>query len=287
MKVVSSSIVDVRLKNDKDLPLISGCVFLSTGQLVLCDCYNNKIMLLSSDLKVKESLDLQERKPCDISAASSSAVVITLPKERQLQFIQLSPELGHGQLIQLDKECWGVCVVGEEIYVTCRSSDIRDSGLSFYFRLAGDSGGEVRIYNTEGVVKRRLGAPPEPGSSYMFSLPQYLTVNACSGRIYVSDFDRHTLTCLSEDGSIIYQHRDPELSFPLGIYVDADDYVIVCDFYSSNLLMISPSGEKVSTLLSEKDGIMEPQSVAYRPTDGVLVIGCGEDNNIHVFKLSH
>ena len=275
MKVVSSSIVGVRLKDDKDLPWITGCVFLSTGQLVLCDYWNNKIMLLNSDLKVEDSLDLQERKPLDISAASSSAVVITLPWERQLQFIELSPELGHGQLIQLDKQCWGVCVVGEEIYVTCGSSGL------------GDIGGEVRIYNTEGVVKRRLGAPTEPGSSYMFSWPDYLTVNACSGRIYVSDRGRRTLTCLSEDGSIIYQYSDPELSYPLGLYVDADDYVVVCGSDTNNLQMISPGGEKVSTLLSEKDGIMYPQLVAYRPTDGVLVIGCRDNDNLHVFKLSH
>ena len=275
MKVVSRSIVDVKLKNDKDRPLISGYVFLSTGQLVLCDYGNNKIKLLSSDLKVEDSLDLQQRIPGDISAASSSAVVITLPYERQLQFIELSPKLRHGQLIQLDKECWGVCVVGEEIYVTCFSSDRRDSD------------GEVRIYNTEGVVKRRLGAPTEPGSSYMFRCPRYLTVNACSGRIYVSDWGHRTLTCLSEDGRIIYQYWDPELITPRGLYVDADDYVIVCGHRSNNLQMISPSGEKVSTLLSKKDGIGYPQTVAYRPTDGVLVIGCFDDNNLHVFKLSH
>ena len=278
MKVVSSSIVDVKLKDDKDLPLITGCVFLSTGQLVLCDFSNNKIKLLSSDLKVEDSLDLQQREPYDISAASSSAVVITLPYQRQLQFIELSPELGHGRLIQLDEECGGVYVVGEEIYVGCRNSDPR---------LARDGAGEVRIYNTNGVVKRRLGAPTEPGSLYMLSRPGYLTVNACSGRIYVSDIDRRTLTCLSGDGSIIYQYSDPELIYPRGLYVDADDYVIVCGSSSNNLQMISPSGEKVSTLLSEKDGIRRPQSVAYRPTDGVLVIGCYYDNNLHVFKLSH
>ena len=274
MKVVSSSIVDVRLKDDKGQPWISGCVFVSTGQLVLCDYSNYKIKLLSSDLKAEDSLYLQKRESWGMSAASSSAVVITLPEECQLQFIELSPELGHGQLIQLDKECWGVCVVGEEIYVTCGSSGRRDRD------------GEVRIYNTKGVVKRRLGAPTEPGSSYMFSRPQYLTVNACSGRIYVSDCGRDTLTCLSEDGSIIYQYSDPELSFPQGLYVDADDYVIVCGYRSNNLQMISPSGEKVSTLLSKKDGIWLPQSVAYRPTDGTLVVGCYDDD-LHVFKLSH
>ena len=272
MKVVSSSIVDMSLKDYGYQPYITGCVFLSTDQLVLCDCRNNKIMLLSSDLKVEDSLDLQEREPWDISAASSSAVVITLLRQRQLQFIELSPELGHGQFIQLDKACWGVCVVGEEIYVTCGSFDFD---------------GEVRIYNTNGVVKRRLGALTEPGSSYMFSWPQYLTVSACSGRIYVSDFGRNTLTCLSGDGSIIYKYSDPELITPQGLYVDADNYVIVCGYFSNNLLMISPSGEKVSTLLSEKDGIRYPHSVAYRPTDGVLVIGCHDDNNLHVFKLSH
>ena len=275
MKVVSSSIVDVKLKDDEYRPFISGCVFLSTGQLVLYDCRNNKIKLLNSDLKIEESLDLQKRKPCDISAASSSAVVITLPAERQLRFIELAPELRQGQLIQLDEECWGVCVVGEEIYVTCRSFGRRRRS------------GEVRIYNTDGVVKWRLGASAEPGSSYMFSWPRYLTVSACSGRIYVSDWDRDTLTCLSEYDSIIYQYGDSELSSPQGLYVDAGDYVIVCGYYSNNLQMISPSGEKVSTLLSEKDGITRPRSVAYRPTDGVLVIGCNDDYNLHVFKLSH
>ena len=273
MEIVSSSTVVVRMKGDNTEPSITGCVCLPSGQLVLCDCVNNKIKLLSSVLSVEDCIDLQGRAPWDISILSCRKVVITLPWEHELHFMKVALKLQLRHVIKLDKECRCVCVVAGEIYVSCFG--------------CGGNDGEVRVMTIDGIVKKTIAAPIEQQSSYTFSPPLYLTVSAGTGRIYAADYDCATLICLSVDGSIIYRYSDPELIFPNGVYVDAADNVTVCGRASDNVQLISPNGKKIRTLITGKDGIKDPYSVTYRATDSSLFVGCLEDDKLHVFKLSH
>lgn len=265
MKVASGSTVGIMLRDDQMKPWITGCVFLSNGQCVLCDNGNSKIKLLSSDLAVIDSLYISKGRPADISVVGNTTVIVTLPAEHMLQFIELTAKLELGREIKLEKYCPGISVVENDIYVTrCKfSKEI----------------GEVEIVSKDGTVKRRLGA------ASAFKKPYYLYVSACTGWTYVSDYNPHTITCLSVDGSVLHQYSNPELRRPTGLYVDADENVIVCGYDSHNLQIMNR--ENYRTFLTEKDGIKQPQSICYRPTDGTLVVGCNEDDALHVFKLLH
>ena len=46
-----------------------------------------------------------------------------------------------------------------------------------------------------------------------------------SKKIFVSSGanDIATVTCTTTDGNLVYQFKDKELSFPKGLYVDAED----------------------------------------------------------------
>ena len=116
IKVQSSSDVDIKLSEDKSSLWISGCAFFG---VILCDRNNNKIKLLDSSFTFTESLELQAS-PRDVSAIkdNSSSCIITLPDAKQLQYIEVMPRLKTARVIKLDEKCWGVHVVGEEIYIT-------------------------------------------------------------------------------------------------------------------------------------------------------------------------
>ena len=162
--------VNVRLADDENDPFITGCIFMSNGYLVACDYNNNNIKLLDSSLSLQDSLKLPTH-PRDVSVIDDNTVIVTMPGRKQLQYVQVFPQLRTSHVIQLDKECWGVKVSGQNIYVSC---------YSFL-----DNDGEVRVLDKQGNLQRRLGIRDD--GSYLFSTPYNITVSTAGDKIYVSD----------------------------------------------------------------------------------------------------
>ena len=169
-------------------------------------------------------------------------------------------------MIQLDQMCWGVRVVGSDIYVTCH-----DGGE-----------GEVRILDKNGNFRRRLGVNQD--NTFIFTEPNHLTVSARSDKIYVSDWGQNKLTCLKTDGTVIFQYMDLELHGPRGVCVDDEDNVMVCGGDSNNIHVVTSDGKKHFVILTSKDGIKWPMCVAYRQTDKTLIVGCHRNNNLYIVQ---
>ena len=92
---------------------------------------------------------------------------------------------------QLDKECWTVDVSGGEVYITCEESEQ----------------GEIRILDMSCNERRRISLSREMGT-YMIKTPLYIAVSAFSGKIFITDWETDTLTCLTSDGQFVYQYKD-------------------------------------------------------------------------------
>ena len=267
LKVESSNQITVRTPTDRSFPGIRGCAFMPNGEILLCDRNNGSIKLLSDSFAIKESLKLKSG-PWDVSVINSSSAVITLPGLKQLQYIQLVPALNTGRVIQFDKTCWGVDVVDNEIYISCYNNPVQ---------------GEVRILDIDGKLKRKVGVQQD--GSFHFSYPYYLTVSKTSGKIYVSDHGTSTVTCMMPNGSVAYQYTDPDLARPRGICVDTEDNIMVCGYNSNNVHVVCADGTKSHILLTSKDGIKTPWSVAYRHTDHTLIVGCLMVDTLFTYKV--
>ena len=201
---------------------------------------------------------------------NDTTVIITLPDKKQLQCIESAPRLRIGRVLQLDKKCWGVQIVGSDIYVICHSS------------VPGGNDGEVRILDNNGNLKKRLGVYQD--KRFMFKWPNNIAVSVKSNKIYVSDGERDTVTSLKSDGTVIFQYKDPKLSYPRGLCVDDEDNVIVCGSASNNIHVVTATGKNSSVMLTDKDGIKYPQSVAYRQLDHTLIFGCWDNDNLNLYK---
>ena len=267
MNVQSSSQPNVRLDDDKTLPFMTGCCFMPSGDLVLCDFNNSKLKLLDRTFKVKDSLSLNDR-PWSLYVNDNSNVIVTIPRSKQLQYVQLVPHMKAGRVIQLDKKCWNVAVAGNEIYVSCHNAP-------------GE--GEVRVLDLSGNFKRQLGVNND--GSYQFQSPNYLTVSTTGKKIFVSDYSTSIISCMTPDGNIIYQYKDDDLRSPEGLFVDAGDNIFVCGRHSDNVQVITADGRKYGALISANDGIRYPNSIAFREADNMLVVGC-RNKNIFCYKLS-
>ena len=269
MKIQSSSRINIRSPDDTETPWITGCTYMPNGHAVLCDCHNSNIKLLDNSCSVKESLSFPFW-PWDVSVIDDSNVIITLPKAKQLQFIQIFPQLRTGRSVVLDKNCYGVDVCGDEIYTSCHT---------------GSGEGEVRVLDQNGTLRRKLGVGQD--DSFMFLVPEYLVVSKTSKKIFVSDFETSTVTCMTPNGDIVYQYQDNDLRQPRAMLVDADDNIFVCSRNTNNVQVIKSDGRKYGTLISHGDRIRlkKPLSFGFRESDGTVIIGCFDQYIMLVLKI--
>ena len=268
-KVQSRSQVNVKAGDDKETPYITGCTVMTNGDVVLCDWENNKIKLLNSSGVLTGNVKLSP--PWDVSVLDPRSVIVTLPHKKQLQVVQVYPQLKPGRVIQLDKYCYGVAVGKGELYVTCWNYTYTEEG-------------EIRVLGLDGKVKRRLGVNQD--GSFMFISPHYITVNSSGEKIFVSDRDTNTVTCMSVDGRVIYTYKDDSMRDPQGLLCDSEDNILVCGWSTQNVQVLTVDGKRHCTLLTASDGLKYPRSIAYRDSDNTLLVGCFKSDHLLSFQLT-
>ena len=268
LAVDSSRNVNIQLSSDSYCPWISGCTFIPDGGVVLCDySSNSNLILLSDTFTVKERLHLDSL-PWDVSPVNCNSVMVTIPDKKKLQLIQVIPSLKIDRSINVGRWCWGVQVVDDLIYLTC-------------FNNPGE--GEVLVVDMNGTVTHRFGQPDK--KQPMFSRPNYITVCPSSRKMFITDYDTDTVSCLMADGTVVYQYKDKDLRLPHSVCVDGGGNTIVCGHWSHNVQVIRADGTKCCTLLTSQDGVGSPLSVAYRQSDNTLILGCLNNKNLLVYKM--
>ena len=268
-KVQSRSQVNVKAGDDTMIPYIIGCTVMTNGDVVLCDYDNNKIKLLNSSGILTGNMKLSSY-PQDASVLDPTSVIVTLPWGKQLQVVQVYPQLKPGRVIQLDMMCRGVEVDKGTLYVTCRN----DLGAE----------GEIKVLGLDGKVKRRLGVNQD--GSFMFNWPYYITVNSSGEKIFVSDGAKQTVTCMSVDGRVIYTYKDDSMSGPEGLLCDSEDNILVCGGRSNNVQVLTADGKRHCTLLTASDWLKDPRPIAYRDSDNTLLVGCYKSDHLLSFQLT-
>ena len=276
LKVESSSKVNIKLPQDKETPRISSRTFLPNSELLLADDMNSSFKLLDRTLPVKNSFDLSPDRPWNVSVLDTNTAVVTFPYEKKLQFIQVSPSFSRGSSVQFHKVCWGVDVEVDKIYVTCHDN-------------AGKLGeevlttpGEVCVLDIQGNQLMKFGLND---TRLRFTWPDHVVANTEGSRIYVSDWWIDTITALTATGDILFQYkcnRDDLRDILLAMYVDSQSNILVCGLLTHNVQIITAAG---NNLLSSSHGLKNPQGIAYRPSDGTLVVGCLRQDELCVFKL--
>ena len=262
MKVQNSREVQIKLPNDRNVPIISGCIFMVDGQLLLCDYNNyNTIKLLNFTFDITGSLALGSR-PWDISAVNSTRAVVTLPGLKQLKFIDIVPALKADKQIQLEKPCYGVNVVRDEIYVICHDNPGNE---------------EIRVFDKNGTFIRKV--PDINNILSSLQRPYYIAVSKTSSKTYLSAWDTHIVSCISVDGSLVFNNKRADLIWPRTVLVDEEENTLVCGQKSYNIHVVTSTGQHHSALYTVQGRRNnECMSLAYRQTDRTLVIGLFDDN---------
>ena len=278
LKVKSSCKVNIKLPKDRRPPRISSCAFLPNGELLLVDHHNISLKLLGRELVLQNSFDLSPHKPWDVSVVDNSTIIVTLPREKMLQFIQIYPSFSRGSYVKFDKESWGVAVSAEHIYVTCHNND--------WVEREDCPPGEVCILDLRGNEIRRIQGSDD--DRLRFIKPFYVAVNRDGSTMYVSDLKTDTITALTTTGDILFQYTSPDrhdLWDITQMYIDSQSNILVCGCSTHNVQIITAAGQKYKTMLISSDGLLNPEGIAYRPSDGTLVVGCIRQDELCVFNL--
>ena len=271
VSVTAGNKINVKLQSDAKDAFISGSTFLSSGELVLCDRNNYKLKLLDKSLQKKESIDVP-KEPWDVAPVNQHQVIVTFPNEKYVQFIQVTPSLALGHKVDLGMRCYGVAVSRESIYIS-----LVDSGEW-----------KIGIYDLTGKKKRMICPYNCEDGKLLFKEPYYIDVSN-DEKIFVSDGDEKsskiTVYCLESNGNVIYTVSNPLIKDCLGISVDENENLLLCDWKSHKVFLISKDGKEVREFLTEKNGLYQPYTTSFRRSDGTLVVTCKGRNDILVFQL--
>ena len=255
--------VNLDLSKGKTTPWITGCIFIPNGEVILCDFNNKLVIVLDRAFNLVKALLLSES-PWDVSIIDEDDLIVSCPNGERLQIIRQQPSLTVGRVIKLGAMCWGLAVVGNQIYVSCH-------------RAPGD--GEIRVISHSGNLNRIIG------KSLELIGPSYISVSTVTGHIFVSDWKTCLLSCLKPDAQMVYQYSNPDLHGLKGIYVDEGDNVVVCGRDTDNVYIVSSDGKEHKTILPLNKAIPQPCCVAYRPKDRTLLVGSYKTSTLSICKF--
>ena len=271
-RIKESLQASVRISTDKVLPTITGCKFMESGQLILCDTANKRVKVLSRSFDIKLTIDLT-LPPYDVGIVDDENIVVSMPEAKRIKFIQIYPALVVGNSFFVGLECYGIDIANDEIFVACHAAP-RDICFEAQMNVS-----EVRIYDMQGVFQRRM--------SVNMSI-YYVAVDKSEKNIYT--ITSCELLCVSKTNENVFHYKNSNLNEPSGLCLDESNNIIVC--CADSIQIIYADGKRRTELSNMFDvsetltgNTFRPSSVALRRPDRTLIVAGMCSCKILVYKL--
>ena len=163
--------------------------------------------------------------------------------------------------------CIAIIAIESQKVMTTISMDTNTFGMAVR--------GRTIYYSTRNKGLKMLNLNDKPVSDIINGDMSGVFYVATSGeKLYYTDNSTGTVTCCDLHGTTQWEFTDEHgLHGSNGISVDNDGNVYVVGYYSSNLVVISPDGQRHRQLLSSEDGLKEPIVIDYdKSTNRLLVV---------------
>ncbi|XP_052089867.1 uncharacterized protein LOC127726529 [Mytilus californianus] len=116
-------------------------------------------------------------------------------------------------------------------------------------------------------------------------LSNFAYVTTFGDKLFHTNPKYDSVTCCDSHGSIMWTFCDTSvLEYPLGISVDNDGNVFVVGCSSSNVVVISPDGQRYRQLLSSEDGLHLPQVLHYDRSANKLLVA-NRDHTTFLYEV--
>ena len=242
----------MQLDTDSEQPYITGCSFMADDNVVLVDEANRNVKFFNNALKPISVYKLPSP-PHDVAPIKIQQIVVTIPKERSLQFMEVGKTLVLRKKLPMDMECYGITCYNHELYVT--------SGFS--------SDREIQIVSLNGDVRKRV----RPGIADL-RYPLYIVVDPRFRTIFVSDYNHGIVGLDINSGEVKFKCKDTDVhGYYKGITVGHKGYIYVCTWNLHGVSRTHLDGRGLETIIPMpgKDG-QKPHALAFSKKSERLLI---------------
>ncbi|XP_052103466.1 uncharacterized protein LOC127736939 [Mytilus californianus] len=225
---------------------ISDMICLMDGRVIVVEM-RGKVNILTSDGKLQKQLPIPGE-PYSVTQINQNTIAITYPREKAIRIFNMENETVT-KVITLDRECFGLSFSNNSLVV----------GLHI---------DEIRTIDLEGNTLKSIQLQIE-SVSYLANLVY------CNDRVIFSDYHGNAVYCYDESGKQIWQYKQ-DLSQPEGLCTDKYGNIIVADYNSHRIIVISKDGQNSKVLISEEDGLDRPMCICFKHNESSGFI-CDED----------
>ncbi|VDI32133.1 Hypothetical predicted protein [Mytilus galloprovincialis] len=243
---------------------ISDMICLMDGRVLVAELSGNVNLFTSGGI-------LQKKLPISGGAYSviqinHKVIAITYPLEKAIKIFNMENETVI-KGIPLDKNCYGLSfyhnslAVGLSMYKRGTKSTRGTSNNSL---VEGVNDNEIRIIDFEENTQKSLKVQ---STSPLWHLVY------CNNRVIYSDYKGNAVHCMDGSGQ-------------RGLSTDTCGNIIVADYYSNRIILISKDGKDSKVLNNPEDGVEKPRCICFKPNESLVFLCDGYGKYLAKFGLS-
>ncbi|XP_076075551.1 uncharacterized protein LOC143046331 [Mytilus galloprovincialis] len=234
---------------------INDMICLMDGRVIVVED-GGKVYLLTSDGKLQKQLPIPGGAR-SVTQINQNTIAITYPNKKAIKIFNMENETVT-KVITLDNRCHGLSFSNGSMAVAL-------------------FGGEIRIIDLEGNTLKSIQVDSK-------STLRYLVY--CNDRVIYSDILGNAVYCVDESGKQIWKYTQ-DLEGPEGLCTDSYGNIIVADYYSKRIIVISKDGQNSKVLVSKEDGLRDPQCICFKHNQSSGFICDYLGNKLAKFNLSN
>lgn len=248
--------VSVHLDTDTEIPFVTGCAFMADDNVVLVDDANKNVKFFNPAFKPISVVKVSAP-PLDVTPIKLQQVVVTIPTERSLQFIEVGKHMMLMKKVQMELECYGITFYNHELYVTSGFSNER----------------EIHIVSLNGEVRKKI----RPGIADL-RYPLYICVDPKFRMIFVSDYNHGVVGLDVNSGEVKFKCKDTDVhGYYKGVTIGQKGHINVCTWNLHGVSRVHLDGRGLETIIPMpgKEG-RKPYSIAFsKKSERLIVSLCG------------
>jgi len=164
-----------------------------------------------------------------------------------------------------DNRCIAIIDIVSQEVMTTISMDTKIYGMAV-------RGGTI-YYCTRNKGLKMLNLSDKSVSDLNISMLGYNYIATSRDKLYCTNIRTNSVTCCDLHGTIQWEFKDTRvLRGSVGITVDNDGNVYVVGYFSDNVVVISPDGQRHRQLLSSNDGLKKPRVLDYDKSRNILLV---------------
>lgn len=229
---------------------------MADDNVVIVDDANKNVKFFNPAFKPISMIKLTAP-PRDVTPVKLQQIVVTIPVERSLQFIEVGKNLILRKKVPLELECSGIACYNHELFVT--------SGFS--------SEREIQIVSLNGEVRKRI----RPGIADL-RYPLYITVDPRFRTVFITDYNHGVVGLDANSGEVKFKCKDTDVhTYYKGVTIGHKGHIFVCTWNLHGVSRVHLDGRGLETIvpMPGKEG-RKPHSVAFSKKSERLIISlCG------------